>query len=92
MDFTFLFTAHSALREMCICFPFTLLVKHLIIVHNSTRQMYTATKGVFIRWNGMVEWNGGMVEYWNDHAHIAWLMTSTYFMLTVLSMRGMILR
>ena len=21
--------------------------------------------GVFIRWNGMVEWNGGVVEYWN---------------------------
>ena len=21
--------------------------------------------GVYIRWNGMVEWNGGMVEWWN---------------------------
>ena len=21
------------------------------------------------RWNGMVGWNSGMVEYWNDHAH-----------------------
>ena len=23
------------------------------------------TRGVFIRWNGLVEWNGGM-EYWNS--------------------------
>ena len=22
--------------------------------------------GVFIRWNGMVEWNRGMVEYWDS--------------------------
>ena len=23
-------------------------------------------RGVFIRWNGTVEWNSGMVEYWNS--------------------------
>ena len=22
-------------------------------------------------WNGIVEWNGGRVEEWNDHAHRA---------------------
>ena len=38
--------------------------------------------GVFIRWNGTAEWNGGMeqwngtvewnngMEQWNDHAHV----------------------
>ena len=29
----------------------------------------TIIAGVFIRWNGTVEWNCGIVEWWNDHAH-----------------------
>ena len=47
-----------------------------VCVACNTMQMYFALNyrlltGVFIRWNGMVEWNGGMerwngiVEWWN---------------------------
>ena len=28
--------------------------------------MQVMEMGVFIRWNGMVEWNNGTVEWWNS--------------------------